>query len=1066
MKIPSIFRTQSLFGKLGASSIGVLVGGVALMVASPAGAAPGGEVHGTVAVEFRDFTIAAAPTPVEIAAPNIKLFLVNEATSAAGPASLSDVDGAFVIPSQPQASYKLCWEAPGFVAGCAAQPVALHDKNINLRPVLISPEDGAIHGRAAFKDGHPCRFVAPLFGINMIAEIVATPASGPAHIAEANSDGYFVIGGLPKGSVDIVAKCEGATVSIRTDVSAATNNLVFPNVTQSLASYAAQSDNIVRSVAAGSTVRVHTEVLSDGGFPLSFQWKVDPPQIDFSSVNEPRVDWKVPGDRRATIYVLSSDGMGGHALSRVALATTPDRIVFSGKVIADNAPVVANAVVTIGGVSGKTDASGHFMVALKGESPNYVVNVEKPGYKLFSRVLHAPVSGATFKLFQAQHIQVDPTKPFRVVEKRDAESQRLSGDDTQGLGVQLQFDANAIGAGTDGRGARPSAPIFLDVGTYTAHEADDQLPGDYAGLDEGGKAKRLSSLGAAHVGIFDAAGGRLNLAPGKTALLRQPIDVSLRAEAPATVPFWSYDETRGVWVEEGVAKRVGNFYEATVTHFSAVNMDLDNNDGACTIIKVDTHFLPPFQLRMTPLTGPGVRPDHQNQWVSDAINVVVREPPNTKIKFDVVDGDGNVLPQLSQTITTGVPSPTGSLWPTPAPAPGVDGNAYSDCTSTLSYDYALLQNYFPKPSPDFTTFLTFLTPPVYLPANGNAAQITAANAATTAYYAKIDPTGTKTVPAGSPGDANDFANWKTANGFNPNNNSADDADTFYFNGYDLALGREMHLKRGGACPSCIAFYVTNHFDAEDALAQVNPAATVAMEYSPAPGQSTNYIKFYVYLNGIIQNSVALDDNGPKFVPALCVICHNGSISSAAPNGDTVGNLTNSRFIPFDLDSFGYPAGSTHQPPNANIETAFKAMNKAVRDSNATPAEVALIQHWYGSETDASLPNANFNGAAVPSGWTAAFNSATPPASVGDQSALYNALVKPYCRSCHITQDDLTWNDYATLDGSDARFRVCPPGQIKMPQAERTYGRFWFGLTPHGPGALALSDVNGGPQTCP
>jgi hypothetical protein len=58
----------------------------------------------------------------------------------------------------------------------------------------------------------------------------------------------------------------------------------------------------------------------------------------------------------------------------------------------------------------------------------------------------------------------------------------------------------------------------------------------------------------------------------------------------------------------------------------------------------------------------------------------------------------------------------------------------------------------------------------------------------------------------------------------------------------------MHMKRGGACPSCSAFYVTNHFDAEDALARVNPAATVA-----------------------------LDDNGPKFVPALCVICHSGSI---------------------------------------------------------------------------------------------------------------------------------------------------------------------------------------------
>jgi hypothetical protein len=132
-------------------------------------------------------------------------------------------------------------------------------------------------------------------------------------------------------------------------------------------------------------------------------------------------------------------------------------------------------------------------------------------------------------------------------------------------------------------------------------------------------------------------------------------------------------------------------------------------------------------------------------------------------------------------------------------------------------------------------------------------------------------------------------------------------------------------------------------------------------------------------------------------------------------------LTNSRFIPFDLESFGYPAGAMHQPPDPAIEAAFKAMNRAARNSNPTSAEVALLQNWYGSEGDATLPNPNFNSAAVPSGWTAAFSAATPPVSVGDQSALYNGLVKPYCRSCHITQDALTWNDYATLDGSAPRF---------------------------------------------
>jgi hypothetical protein len=1011
-----------------------------------AGAVAGGEVHGTIYAQLRKEGNSSTP----IFLPDINVFLVDQKTSARSVALKTNFDGAFAIPSQPEAVYRLCWDSPRFTPGCAPQSFVLRRANTNLRPIAITPKNGVIFGRVTFKDGVPCRFVAPIFGVNVIAEVAAVPASGPTAKVHTDSAGYYVIGELPAGQVTLTAACEGAVVSSKTTASELAHNLVLPNIKPSVASYAVAGDAVVRSAAPGSVVTVRTEVLSDGGYPLNYRWATDPPQADFTSTNNPTTAWTVPGSRLATMYVLATDGRGGYALNKVALSTTPDRIVFSGKVSADNAPAVAGATVTVNGAATTTDANGGFMVAVKGESPSYVATIEKPGYKLWSRILHAPVTGANFKLFSAQVYQVDPTNGFTVIEKRSEEQTRTTGDNTHGQGVELVFESDAVGSGADGRGALVVAPIKVQVGTYAAHNSDDQLPGDYAGLDKEGKAVRLSSAGASHVSLRDLAGHPLNIAPGKSAILRQPIDAALVAAAPPTIPFWSYDEKRGVWVQEGVAAKVGSAYEAKVTHFSAVNMDLANaNGGACTKVIVDTSIMPPFQLRMTPLTGPGEWPDHQNQWVSDDINVIVREPPNTQIQFDVVDGDGNVLPAASQTITTGAASPTGEQCPSPPPAPG-DQNAYSDCTTTLRYDFAHVSVLFPTPSPDFTTFLTYLTPSVFLPAN--AAQAAAANALTVAYYQKIDPLGTKTA-----GNTSDFTNWKTLNGFD----AGDDAHTSYLNNYDLGFGRDMHMKRGGqsgACPTCVAFYVTNYHTADDASAQANPIATVAMEYSPLPSGGSNYTKFYVFgPTGAISTTAALDDNGPKYVPALCAICHNGDLTNAAPTGDASGNLTTSRFIPFDLDSFGYPAGV--QQSDATVQAQFKAMNQGVLATNVSVAVQALVRNWYGSETDPTLPNATFNGGAVPSGWLAPT----------DESVLYNATVKPYCRACHTTRDpndisagnnDITWNSYDSLDQSSARFFVCSSGK-KMPQAERNYGRFWFGLSPHGPAAFAASPVDGG-----
>ncbi len=1004
-------------------------------------AAMGGEVHGTVYALIRGRESTAASKGLlnpYIFLPDISVNLQNVGTSAASQQVQTDLDGAFMIPSQPQAQYRLCWSAAGYLPGCSS-PFVLRSGNINLEPVGIIAQAGVIYGRAALKDASACRFLVPFLGANIWTEVSAVPASGPSKTVRANNYGEYVVPALPAGNAKVTAACEGARATTATNVTggASVTNLTFANTRPTAFTYAAFGGQVVSSVTTGSSVQATVQAKDGGGFPLHYRWAVDPASSGFVSQDAPSVNWTVAGKGLATIYVWAGDGRGGNVLSRVSLSTTPDHIAFSGVVTANDVQVVPGALVNINGVTTTTTGQGGFSLALPKEVGRYVVTITKPGYQMFSRALYSPVIGATFKLYKAQDFLVDPTKPVSVTEKPPR--------GTEKMGVQIQIPANSLAAGLDGKGAVATGALHIRPLTYNMRDPEDQLPGDYGGIDKGGKANRLETFGAVNIDVQDAAGHPFNLASGKTALIRIPIDPAQLAAAPPTMRVWHYDTKEGMWHEDGIATKVGTAYQTKVKHFSAVNMDLGFNGGAaCTRVVVDTGIMPtPFKIRMTPKSGNfTVDANHQNQVIDGPLNVIVREPPGTLVQFDMVDSTGQVITAASQTITIGAASPSGALWDPPPNPP------YTDCTTELDYNEQTAKGLFPPGTgASQSGFLTFRTPSAYL-------DVTQAPALTAAYYTKIDPGGTKT----NPNDTNDFAHWKTINGFD----RGEKARAIYENEYDLGFGRDMHMQTGGQdglCGNCIAYYVTNYDNVEAAVTAqnsgVNQKATVAMEFSPQNGTSgTPYTKFYVFgANGTILDSVALDDFGPKAVPTLCIICHNGNINSMGPDG----NLLTSRFIPFDLQSFRYhPTDPNWQ--RAVMEPGFKAMNAGIiNQTNVSAPLKLLITNWYGTEGDLTLPDATFQDNRVPSEWTSPTN----------ESPLYQTVVQPSCRSCHTTRDpadtgqDISWQSYDSLNGDSAfaRFLACTSTSHLMPQAERTFARFWLSTQPNQPIFISTSSLS-------
>jgi hypothetical protein len=255
-----------------------------------------------------------------------------------------------------------------------------------------------------------------------------------------------------------------------------------------------------------------------------------------------------------------------------------------------------------------------------------------------------------------------------------------------------------------------------------------------------------------------------------------------------------------MWNEDGVATKVGAVYETTVTHFSAINMDLAFANAACTIIHVDTGIMDvPFRLQMTPLTGGfNVDANHQNQVLDSNVDIVVREPPNINVQFDVVDSNGN---------------PVIGIYPQPP-------------QGFLSYNHP----------------------------NNTDAQ-------TTSYYASIDPGGTKTKP-GDTGDFANWQNLNGFNRAGVNHVTYENEYDLGF-GRDMHMQTGGQDGTCANCTAFyVANYASVEDAVAGINHKATVAMEFSPPENNASGAP--FTKFFVFNpDGSIANSVALDDFGPK-----------------------------------------------------------------------------------------------------------------------------------------------------------------------------------------------------------
>lgn len=226
-----------------------------------------------------------------------------------------------------------------------------------------------------------------------------------------------------------------------------------------------------------------------------------------------------------------------------------------------------------------------------------------------------------------------------------------------------------------------------------------------------------------------------------------------------------------------------------------------------------------------------------------------------------------------------------------------------------------------------------------------------------------------------------------------------------------------------------------------------PVATVAMEFDPSrptPGEGVN---FWAYdKNGNYLAHPTLDNQGPKPIPNMCQGCHGGGFDSGT------GLASGSIFLPFDLDSFIYDnQGNPNSgfPNSAAVQEQFRQLNNIVLNTNPDGLSgdnhqpvTQLMKLWYpGGVQNAGQPF-SFNHA------IAANQNGFP-----SNGPLYDNMVKPACRTCHLAQGPgINWTSYSQISGFKGPIQAygCGGGSpqlhttnnFAMPHSQVPFLLFW------------------------
>ncbi len=213
-----------------------------------------------------------------------------------------------------------------------------------------------------------------------------------------------------------------------------------------------------------------------------------------------------------------------------------------------------------------TDENGYFNFKnVEISSNGSLITTQKDGYFNNAKFVRSKLNKQNFSNFML-------TKKFiaSTYSAVDGATVNFNG------GASVQLPANGI-KDANGDNYTGDVKVYATWLDPTAPNLAQLMPGDLRASNIANEQVQLTTYGMIGVELEGENGQALNLADGQSATIEVNIPATLLANAPATIPLWHFDESSGLWMEEGQATLQGDKYVGTVSHFSFWNYDVPSN---------------------------------------------------------------------------------------------------------------------------------------------------------------------------------------------------------------------------------------------------------------------------------------------------------------------------------------------------------------------------------------------------------------------------------------------------------------------------------------------------------
>jgi len=240
---------------------------------------------------------------------------------------------------------------------------------------------------------------------------------------------------------------------------------------------------------------------------------------------------------------------------------------ITGQVIDEKNIPVENATVYLKNDVQTTDKNGFFVFTDNIlNSLGTIVKVYSRQHVVVSKIVN-PIAGANtivnFKLLDKKPLDTFNASTGGIV--------KFNGG---GLEGQINFPENAFVLKGSTMPYNSSVHVFARAINPANNDDLLAIPGDLRAMDSNNQIVQLASYSMLSIALETSDGSELDLAANKEATISFPIDPSLQANAPATIPLWHYNIETGHWEEEGNAELINNQYQGKVSHFSFWNCDV------------------------------------------------------------------------------------------------------------------------------------------------------------------------------------------------------------------------------------------------------------------------------------------------------------------------------------------------------------------------------------------------------------------------------------------------------------------------------------------------------------